>query len=393
MAGLTDLFADTVRETSETALGGNKGYLNLVQAARYTNNFLIGGKTEEELLHTGQTIRRTLYLSPENVGKRFGGAGLRFNWENRQIGTKVTTQMSFYANYLAWDELELDLNADSTMGKEYIRAKFNDILRGKFQNLAQTTATQFENENWAPGNQAAMRTNFTAPMSIPYYITEQDDFIPLDSTGAALSDVLGLSPVTYPNFANQRVTYSTVGGDAPDGSDMVGALLHASNLATFEPLPMNPEHGVDATAPNVVFCSDSGLRYLTGSFRQGQDRWGSRELGYGMVLGNMYFHNISALGSALLYEPNGGGALVAETTASTGGVSGATGVTGPRFYGVTKNVMQPLFMRDRYMEPGEVTNLTSAGAPNEYVQVFKTYNQLVCCDRSKLFIVSPSAAL
>jgi len=85
--------------------------------------------------------------------------------------------------------------------------------------------------------------------------------------------------------------------------------------------------------------------------------------------------------------------LVAETTASTGGVSGATGVTGPRFYGVTKNVMQPLFMRDRYMEPGEVTNLTSAGAPNEYVQVFKTYNQLVCCDRSKLFIVSPSAAL
>ena len=392
MAGLTDLFEDTVRETSETALGGKNGYRNLVQANHYTSNFLVGGKTDEDILHTGQTIRDTLFLKSEDVGKRFGGAGLRFDWENRQVGTKVTAQMSFYANYISWDELELDLNADSSMGKDYIRAKFNDILRGKYQNLTQTTADQFEGEMWAAASQASMRTDFTAPMSIPYYITEETDGIPHQADASNMSDVLGLSGGsggTYTKWDNKRFTYGAVGGTAADGDDLIGALTFAAQSTHFEPLPINPEHGVMESSPNVVFCSDLGLRYITGALRNGQDTWGSREISstYGVTLDNMVFRNITALNTAALYTNAAGSALVDETTA------GNSSVTGPRYWGVTKNIMKPMFMRDRYMEPGKVTDLTAVGKPNEYVQVFKTYNQLLCCDRSKLFIVSPSAAL
>lgn len=397
MAGLTDLFADTIRETSETALGGKNGYENLVQASKYTTSYLMGGKSPEEVLHTGQVIRDTLYLKSENVGKRFGGSGLRFDWENRQTGTKVTSQMSFYANYLAWDELELDLNADMSMGRDYIRAKFNDILTGKYQNLIQTTADQFEGECWAAPNQATMRTNYTAPMSLPYYITEETGGVPLQSSGAVLDDVLGLSggaSGTYPVWDNQRVTYGAVGGSAGNGDDVIGSLLHAANLATFEPLPIEPEHGVDASAPNVVFCSHLGMRYMTAALRNGQDTWGKRELGYGMVLGNMYFRNIDELTSALLYadDPTPTG-LVTEGGIDSAGSADASAVVGPRYWGVAKKVMRPLFMKDRYMEAGDVTNLTADGKPNEYVQVFKTYNQLFCNDRRKLFIVSPETDL
>ena len=383
MAGLTDLFADTIRETSETALGGKNGYRNLVQAAKYTTSYLMGGKTPEEILHTGQVIRDTFYLKSEDTGKRFGGAGLRFDWENRQVGTKVTTQMSFYANYLGWDELELDLNADMSMGQDYVRAKFNDILTGKYQNLTQSCVDQFEGECWAQPNQATMRTDYTAPMSLPYFMTEETDGIPLQADASGLSDVLGLSGGsggTYTKWDNQRATYAAVGGSAADGNDVIGSLLHASNLSTFEPLPINPEHGVDASAPNVVFCSHLGMRYVVAALRGGQDTWGKRELGYGMVIGNMYFRNVDELTNAALYVDTPGTGLETEEAAD---------VTGPRYWGVSKKAMRPLFMKNRYMEPGDVTNLTADGKPNEYVQVFKTYNQLTCNDRRKLFIVSP----
>jgi hypothetical protein len=393
MAGLTDLFADTVRETSETALGGKNGYRNLVQQAHYTSNFLVGGKTDEEMLHTGQTIRDTLYLKSENVGKRFGGAGLRFDYDNKQVGTKVTTQMSFYATYLAWDEVELDLNADSSMGKEYIRAKFNDILKGKYQNLTQTQADQFEGEFWAAADQSAMRTNFTAPMSIPYYITEQDSGLPCQGGElASMTDVLGLSPATYSKWKNQRVKYSAYGGDAETGADLIGSLIYAAQISHFEPLPFNPEDGVMESVPNVVFCSDTGLRVVTAALRAGQDTWGSRELSHmGVTLDNMIFRNITTLNTAALYSDNAtssdaAASLFAEDSASAH-------ANGPRYYGVSKKYMNPMFMRDRYMKAGDVTDLTAVGKPNEYVQVFKTYNQLVCCDRSKGFIVYPDASI
>jgi len=394
MAGLTDLFADTVRETSETALGGKNGYRNLVQQAHYTSNFLVGGKTDEEMLHTGQTIRDTLYLKSENVGKRFGGAGLRFDYDNKQVGTKVTTQMSFYATYLAWDEVELDLNADSSMGKEYIRAKFNDILKGKYQNLTQTQADQFEGEMWAVANQADMRTNFAAPMSIPYYLTEQTTGFPIQGGGAAsMTDVLGLSPTTYDKWKNQTVTYDAYGGDADDGNDLIGSLIYAAQISHFEPLPFNPEYGVMESVPNVVFCSDTGLRVVTAALRAGQDTWGQRELTHmGVTLDNMVFRNITALNTAALYSAN---AVTSDAATVAYAESAASGIhaDGPRYYGVSKKAMNPMFMRDRYMKAGDVTDLTAVGKPNEFVQVFKTYNQLVCTDRSKCFVVSPAAAL
>jgi hypothetical protein len=386
MAGLTDLFTDMVRETSETALGGRNGYENLVQKEHYTSSFLMGGKSAEEYIQTGQTIRDTLYLQSEDVGKRFGGAGLRFDWQNTQIGTKVTAQMSYYANYIAWDELELDLNADSSMGPAYIRSKFNDILKGKYQNLTQTTADQFESEKWAAADQATMRTDFTAPMSIPYFITEETDGIPHDSTGADLSDVLGISPATYSKWDNKRVTYGALGGAATDGDDLLGALDYAAMISHFEPLPMKPEHGIMESSPNVVFCSDSGLRLVGAALRAGQDQWGRQEYPgfYGLTLGSMVFRNITTLNDAALYTPPGGGTLVDEDSANH---------SGPRFWGVSKKALRCMFMRDRYMTPGEVTNLTAVGKPNEYVQVFKTYNQLWCSNRRRLFIVSPSADL
>ena len=386
MAGLTDLFVDTIRETSETQLGGDKGYLNLVQLPHYTSVFLMGGRTPEEMFRTSQTIRKTLYLSEENVGQRFGGAGLRMDFQNVQIGTKVTTQMSYYANHIAWDEVEIDLNADSDMGREAIRARFHEIITGKLQNLAQSHATTFENEKWAAADQAAMRTNFTAPMSLPYFITEQDNGLPLQADNTAMTDVLGLAPATYPKWDNTRVSYGALGGDDADGGDLIGALIFAAQKTHFEPLPIKPEHGVMESAPNVVFCSNDGLRKVQAAIRAGVDQWGRRELdvAYGLTLGNMVIRNVTTLDSAALYKPVSGSALATEATAD---------LTGPRFWGVSKKAFMPSFMKDRMMKMEKPVNLTAIGAPNEWVQVCKTYNQLLCWDRSKSFIVSPSTDL
>ena len=394
MAGPLDLLADMFREYSDTQMPGDEGYLNLAQANHYTSNFLIGGKTQEEMIQTSQRIRRTLFLAAEDVGQRFGGAGVRVDYKNLQIGTEVTAQMSFYLSHIGWSELEEDFGEMANYKPEAIRVKFNDIIKGKHQNMHQACADVFEAEKWAPANQADMRTNYMKPMSIPYFVTEQDDELPLEADGSSMTDVLGLSPATHAAWKNGRYTYGALGGAATDGDDLLGGLTDAAIGMHWEPLPIAPEFGVMESAPNVVFCSNTGLKYCQAALRAGQDRWGRPELGNarGLVIGDMMIRNVSALNGALLYEPTGGGALVDETTGSTGGVGG-TGITGPRFYGVTKKVFQPVYMKGRYMAPGKPTDLTQIGAPIDNVQVFKTYNQLVCWDRSKQFILSPSATL
>jgi hypothetical protein len=385
--GLIALFTDTVRETSETALRIREGYRNLISKAHYTSNYLLGGRSEEDVIHTGPVIRETLYLKLESTGKRFGGPGLTFDWTNKQTGTKVTAQMSYYANFIAWDELEIDLNADSAMGKEYIRAKFNDILRGKFQNLMMDTIEQFEDEKWAPANYAAMRTNYTAPMSIPYFITEDSGGLPIEeASSTAVADVLGISPATYPTWDNVRTTYGALGGALATGDDLIGRLLLAAQKTHFEALPMSPEHGELESMPNVVFCSDQGLSNVTSAMRAGQDTWGRRELSHlGVVLDNMVFKNITALNTALLYD---NGTTLAAENDNTGTIN-----TGPRYWGVSKASFKCLFMRDRYMAPDDPVQLTADGKPNDWVQVYKTYNQLLCLDRRRNFICSPSTDL
>lgn len=387
MGALNDLFVDMARETSATEISHpNKGYLNLVQSPHYTSAFLIGGKTEKELFNVGHTLAQTVMFETVDASQRFGSGGVKVDFTNPQIGTKLTANMSYLYNHIGWNESEVEGNLDLEMGMTYIRSQFNDIMEGKHQNLYQVMADVFENESWGAANQQKMRVDGSLPMSIPYYITEETNGLPLQADGSAMTDVLGESPVTYSNHDNVRATYANLGGKDIAGDDLIGSLLDARTRADFEPLPMNSEYGIESSIPNVVFCSNYGLKVLTAAYRHGQDKWAPNQslTAHGIPLDGMMIRNITALDSAALFAANGGGALVAETAAD---------ITGARFWGTSSNSMQVKFQKGKYMNPDAPVNLTIAGVPYEWVQGYKTTNQLWCTSRKKNFIVSPSVAL
>ena len=390
-------FTDLANKTGDTIVETEGHMINLVQQRAYTVATLIGGRSGPSVFKGSPTLRDVVYLKKEDRGQRYDPAGLQVDFTNPQIGTPMTSEWSFYYNYMSWSKPEIELNAPSAAGAKYRRTRYKEVLEGKQQNLWQSMVDQMEDEAWAPANFSAMRTTFQAPSSIPYFITEQSNGVPIQADGSAVTDIQGLSPLTagQENWDNARSTYSSAGGAVAGSTDLLGELIRMGTNLHYHALPMKSEHGERETMSDVSFCSDNGLGYITAALRIGQDRWNAREMaGYGLMLNSVAYVNIPALDSALLYanDPSPTG-LVTEGGLDSAGAADASAITGPRFYFVTKDALRTFFFQGQHFQVDEVERLTQAGRPNDYVQGANIWNQNWCADRRKLGIVSPSVDL
>lgn len=379
-------FTDLANKTGDTIVETEGHMINMVQKRAYTVSTLIGGRSGPEVFKGSPTLRDVVYLKKEDRGQRYDPAGLQVDFTNPQIGTPMTSEWSFYYNYMSWSKPEIELNAPSAAGAKYRRTRYKEVLEGKQQNLWQSMVDQMEDEAWAPANYASMRTTFQAPSSIPYFITEETTGIPIQSDGSAVTDIQGLSPSTagQENWDNARLTYASAGGAVAGATDLVGQLVRMGTNLHYHSLPMKSEHGERETMTNVAFCSDNGLGYVTAALRIGQDQWNAREMaGYGLMINGVAYVNIPALDTATLYD-DGSSGLATESAAD---------ITGPRFYYVTKDALRTFFFQGQHFQVDEVERLTQAGRPNDYVQGANIWNQNWCADRRKLGIVSPSVDL
>lgn len=386
--GIAD-FTQLADSVSETFVTDESHMINVVQDRCYTAGYLVGGKTPEEVFRATPTLRDTLYLTKKDMGRRYDPADLKMDFSNPQLGTQVSAEWSFYVNHMAWSKMEVELNAPSSAGKKYTKARFKELLNTKRQNLMQSMVDQMESEIWAPAEDTLMGTDYLAPMSIPYFITEESGGVPLDgTTGSALSsgDVMGLDVASYSNWDNERLTYGDASGNTAGGGDLIGQLVLMGIKLHYKALPKEPQHGERESRPNVVLCSDKGINYILAANREGQDMWTAREYGAGaLILNGVVYENIPALNTAALYT-DGSSGMVAEDSAS------ATN-RGPRYYFISKDALRPFFFKDNYFSADPAANLTAVGRPNDWVKVFHTWNQLWCQDRRKLGIVSPSGTL
>jgi len=383
-------FNDLAIKTGDTIVGSEDHMLNLVQARAHTPAFLIAGKSAEEVFESSPTLRDILYLKKEDRGQRYDIADLDVNFTNPQVGTPATAEWSFYYNYMAWSKPEIELNATSDMGPKFRRTRYKKVLRGKQQNLWQSMIDQMEDECWAAADDVAMRTTYKAPMSIPYFITEETGGVPLDAqTGAPLASgsVMGISPATYPTWDNHRLRYTSTGLPVDGGTDFISKCVAMTTKLGYRKIRGLKEHGEGETRSDVAFISDTGLGYLTAALRLGQDQWNSRELANGdLMLSGVAYQNIPSLDTAAVYTDGAGGLATEEK-------GGAASNTGPRVYFCTKDALKPFFFKGQHFSVDDPVNLTAIGKPNNWVQGANIWNQLWCGLRNRLGIVSPTGAL
>ena len=377
--------------SSETVVTDEKHMINLVQNRAYTLTSLIGGRSPEEVFKASSELSGFAYLEKQDRGKRYDPASLQVEFSNPQLGTRMSAEWSFYYNHMGWSKTEIELNPQSMAGGKARRTRYLEVLQTKHQNLWQSVIDQIEDETWTPADFNAMRgvDAVSVPQSIPYFITEESDGLPLQVDESSVTNVQGIDPTAAgkSKWKNKVLNYASAGGPVAAAGDLVGQLIRMGTNLHFHALPMKTEFGERETMSDVAFCSDNGLGYITAALRIGQDTWNSREMaGYGLMLNGVAYTNIPALDDAALYA-TGGGSLATEAT------GGSATNTGPRFYFVTRDAIRTFFFKGQHFQMDEVERLTAAGRPNDYIQGVNVWNQNWLEDRRKCGIVAPTGSL
>jgi len=386
MAKITDVFPSMARDTSNTHLlqDVGKGYRNLVSRGKYTLTHVLPNM--KEAFSLGHTLEETLFTERVRRTIRGGSGAMTFSsYDNLQSGVKISAPISYAATPMAWNESEIAANLDPSMGPKYVRAQFQKTLDSKHQILKDDCVEDLETGLWEAADQTAMEAGDKF-LSIPYYITEETSGMALQADGSTnITAINGVTMAQTNNkYDNVRKTYATAGGDADDATDLIGALVSACRAANFQGMPVGSEYASPESIPEVILTSDWGCDLVQAAYRNHSgNSWGNMEITpYGLKIGMMTFVNVSILNDAALYVNAGGNALVAETAAD---------ITGPRYYGITRKYMRLLFQKGNFMQPDAPVNLTEVGKPYDWVQIWKSANQVWCPDRRRHFIVSPSA--
>lgn len=385
MAKITDVFPSMARDTSNTHLlqDVGRGYKNIISRGKYTLTHVM--PSMKEAFSLGHTLEETLFTERAQRTIRGGSGAMSFSsYDNLQSGVKISAPISYAATPMAWNENEIAANLDPSMGPNYVRAQFQKTLDAKHQILKDDCVEDLETGLWNAADQAAMEAGDKF-LSIPYYITEDTSGMALQADGS--TNITAINGVTMAQtngqYDNVRKTYAAAGGDAADATDLLGALVSACRAAHFQGMPIGSEYASPESLPELIMTSDWGCDLVQAAYRNhGGNSWGNMEVTpYGLKIGMMTLVNVSILNDAPLYVNAAGNALVAETAAD---------IIGPRYYGIRQKELRMLFQKNNFMQPDEPVNLTEVGKPYDWVQIWKSANQLWCSDRRRHFIVSPS---
>jgi len=382
MATFSASYLDAISNvTAQQPLSTGKAYVDIQSARRYSLNTLWPSDMKKAM-HLSHTLRDTLMLAPTNRGVFHGGAGFTTQNESGNTGFKLTQEMAYHYNYLAWSETEVEPEMVDGMGDEGKMLVYKSTMMGKLQEVHLANANTWESAIWGAPDQAAMFTNMTKPVSIPTLISEEG-YYGLQADGTNLTSVYNATQAVVPAYDNQRYTYAALGGSAANGEDLIGTIEDAWLGAKFEGIPEHPEYGPGNELTNIIFCSNWGIKLVLAALRNGQTQWGKREITpYGVRVDTLLFKPIDILGTAELYD-DGSGGLANEANAAE---------DGPRYYGVNLKSMKFLCQKGHFQRMEKPVSLAPIGKPYDYHQGIKSKMQMWCVNRRDHFIVSPTAA-
>jgi hypothetical protein len=264
-------------------------------------------------------------------------------------------------------------------------------LYAKYQELMTVLHNSWSDAFWAVPNKATMAgTSPTRPHSIPAFLNAFTNGLFQETPGTSgtyWTAVNTVDPTATTAYVPHIGTYGAGGaGFTPNNAaNLIPALSKAFRKTTFEPPPMNKEYfdpESEATfdqSGGVVFCSSEGLSRVETLYQNSQHRWANFE----DPANNPRYRNIQFVYEMKLddyagYLDTAGTGLTTELLAD---------LTGPRYYGVNAKYLKMYFHRAKFMEMLDPfrENLTT------WTQGINSLGTLLCPDRSKHFILSPSA--
>ena len=378
-----DVYADFALTTEDTYFDSREKLINqATDRSPILGKFLREAATSK-ILQGGERLRFQTFFDEKSTAENYGGANPEFTLDNPQIVTEGVADWRFTADHMVWTDHEIGLQANSRQTREANYRTIRSIFKTKDQRLATSIIKFLEAQCFEAHSNADMESQSgQKPFSLASFITEEDSGgKPLGVTSG--QTIEGIDPETETGWTNQTGTYAQY---AAGNTGLLAAFDDMYLSIKYHPLPKFGDQGEPLNDPKFIAASKLGVTRLMQQLRtENSDLLGAVSRSDPSYLnpryGGIEILYASTLDSAALYD-NGSTVAVAEASAD---------ITGPRYWWVDTDSVCKVFHNDRYFSRHKPKPHQTQ--PFSHVMYVDTWHQMVCTERRKLGIVSPSVDL
>lgn len=347
-----EVFTDFVNSTGPAILTGPEQIVNDVTRQTWTISRFMRGKSMNEMIQGGETIRDNIYLDLDSTFANYK-PNAEFSYRNPQILTQWSIPWRFSKADTAFTDQEVGINSGE-LSKGARHHKYKTLKHSIEQNLYTGLLEGLDDQLWARPDTAEMETTTgEKPYTIPAFINEEVNGLAaanVDVGGTAWTTIQGINPVTKTNWKAFTSAYNMLGDysnrsshtAAATATHLFEALSAAYYRTRFEQLPFRPDLSETVSSQAFIGASQEGIVNYELSLRSNQDTFvttGRQDPAYNMPkFRGIDMVYLSPLDTALLYDS--GAAAVNEADATRAG--------GPRYYGVNSNYVCKCIHRNRY---------------------------------------------
>lgn len=387
---VSTVFADFLASNEASYINEAKGVVNAATERKFAWRRLLSGKTPKQYLQGGQKIKSFIQLD-DAASAHFYSVGDSESPSQPQTVTTWSVDWRFLRDSMTWDDETVNLST-AGMGRNARHRELFNFKEQIEQAMWTSMINKMEAALWAQPDgstmEAAVDSGGEVPYSIPVFINEDTNTIPLGFSNDSISTIQGINPSTKTNWKHQTETYTegSVNGANPN---LLRAMSKMVRKVGFDDLPGKEEYSDKATMPSVVWASLNGVAEYEDSMRQTQDSFvytGRQDPAYAKpTIHGIPVEYVSQLDTAAIFPTGTSGAYSTED--STDATSPDN--EGPRYFFVNCADLCPVFHTEMYMKKHPV--LTPYNQPSRHTIYVDTYYNLTCKNRRTQGLVYPAA--
>jgi len=351
--------------------------------------YFMAGRKMSEMLRAGADVRARVKFTASSKAGWYEVPSEAHSPQDSQDGSWAIAYWCAHMAHESWKDEELLINSGGTTEGSLAEETWTQELFSKLQSLTTALHGSLAAGLWAKPNNVTMNgTDPKQPLSIPAYLNPMANGLFIEDAATTWASIHGLRPQdTHPRYKPNVSTYAdwTINST----SNLIFALSKACRLTTLIPPPKDQEYfdpeGETSIerSQGVIFASAHGVAKAENLYRASQDRWADYNdpAGNPRFKGTQFVHEAQLDTAAIHPDASGYGTVLESSTAA--------GLAGPRYYGVNAKYMKMYFHKARFMEFLEPFRLSLTG----WQQGVNTMATMLCPDRSKHFLISPSADL
>lgn len=382
-------FTDFIATTGPAILTGPEDIINEAAKNTYALRRLIEGKSLEEQVQGGESIKDTIFFDVASRAVHYQ-PNPEFSYSSDDVLTNWSIPWRFTFNYMVWNKHTIGLNVGE-LSKKARHHKFKTLKRSLYMNMWTDEMNFFENDLWRkPSNADMEATSGKVPYSLAVSINEFANGVP-----PGFTTIQNISPTTEPKWRNQVRTYAEHPANQT-GWDAWTAMSQLWYKLRFDRLPKMSQYSEPTTVPNFIACSLLGISLYEDAMRRNQDSFvtvGRQDPAYNQPqFRGIGLDYISNLDHAEVYRDGAGTGFAGETDASTaedGSALGNPEFEGPRYWFINGKYYAFVVHQENYFDM--TPPITPSKQPFTRVMGVDCWHNLACRSRIRQGLISPSA--